>query len=138
MTLGLSYWNHECVSWSALFPVLVSPFLTTFLNFFSFLSHFNFFSFHYYPTFLLHPSLPISFPQNASLSLVSLCLFYTIPNTSKCIGSCLLSQNNPLKEVNVIVNVIVLINNSNRLSHKYLNDGSTFSLKPELCLVFWF
>lgn len=115
---------------------------------FSFFDNFSqllFFSFSFQfflPTllsyFLLHPSLPISFPQNASLSLVSLCLFYTIPNTSKCIGSCLLSQNNPLKEVNVIVNVIVLINNSNRLSHKYLNDGSTFSLKPELCLVFWF
>lgn len=125
MTFGFGCFDYAFIPWSTLYFFFSIFLLIAFLNLFSFISHINFI---FSPILLSYfPPAPIflfiSFPQNASLILVSFYLFYTIPKMSKYIGSSSHSPNNPLEEA---VNVIFLINNSNCLWCKYLKDDSLY------------
>lgn len=125
--VGLDYFDHAYISWSILY------FLISLLYSFNNVSHYfmlfltspflifplsNFFA-HFYLTFPLYPCLSLFLFHKMPHSHLFLCLFYTIPNISKYIGSSLHSPSNPLEEA---VNVIFLINNFNFSSHKYIRD----------------
>lgn len=125
MTTGLSYFHLAYIFLSILYSLPFIP--TLFIRFVKLLSLISHIYFPY--NFFLHKRclalVSIFFPQNASLTLHSLCLFCTITDMSKYIGSSLYSPNNLLQEA---ANFIFQANNFNPSSHKYLNDDSLYNI----------